>query len=50
MFERNKIAQTYTNKSTTTILCRTCNIPMIQYQSCGGFYWICGKCGCKAGV
>ena len=45
--EENK-KQTYTDKPVTTMFCPTCNIPMLQCQSNGGgFYWICGKCGCE---
>lgn len=48
MFEKDKMIQTYTNKPTIAILCPTCNIPMVQYQSYGGgIYWVCGTCGCK---
>ena len=48
MFEKDKMTQTYTNKSTTSIICPNCNIPMLQYQYYGGgFYWMCGRCGCK---
>ena len=48
MFEKNNINQTYINKSTTTIFCPTCKIPMLQCQYGGGdFYWFCGKCHCR---
>lgn len=46
MFEKDK--KTYINKVTTTMLCPTCNIPMLQCQyGGGGIYWTCSKCGCR---
>lgn len=45
MFEKNKIIQTYTNLSTTSMICPTCKTPMILCHYCGGgFYWFCSRC------
>lgn len=44
----NTYKQTHTNKPSTSILCPTCNTPMVQCQYYGGgIYWLCDKCGCK---
>ena len=45
MFEKNKMIQTYTNKTTTSMICPTCKIPMLQCQYYGG-----GFIGCVVDV